>query len=107
MHHKFAVLDFDKPTARVYLGSYNFSTVADTLNGENLLLIKDRKVAVAYAVEAIRLFDHYHFRLALQEASANKEKILALARRPKSGETPWWEDDYTVPYKIRDRELFA
>ena len=25
MHHKFVVIDFDKPTARVYLGSYNFS----------------------------------------------------------------------------------
>ena len=25
MHHKFVVIDFDKPTARVYFGSYNFS----------------------------------------------------------------------------------
>ncbi|MGO8105567.1 phospholipase, partial [Rhizobium leguminosarum] len=25
IHHKFVVLDCDKPTARVYLGSYNFS----------------------------------------------------------------------------------
>ena len=25
MHHKFVVIDFDKPTARVYPGSYNFS----------------------------------------------------------------------------------
>ena len=25
MHHKFVVIDFDKPTARVYMGSYNFS----------------------------------------------------------------------------------
>jgi hypothetical protein len=33
MHHKFVVIDFDKPTARVYLGSYNFSTPADTKNG--------------------------------------------------------------------------
>ncbi|HEY8211616.1 MAG TPA: phospholipase D-like domain-containing protein, partial [Myxococcaceae bacterium] len=36
MHHKFVVIDFDKPTARVYLGSYNFSVAADTKNGENL-----------------------------------------------------------------------
>jgi hypothetical protein len=108
LHHKFAVVDFDKPTARVYLGSYNFSTVADTLNGENLLRIRDRRVAVSYAVEAIRLFDHYHFRLALHEAGKNHEKALALARPPrKPGEKPWWDDDYTVPYKIRDRELFA
>src|SRR4030095_7259040 len=47
MHHKFVVIDFDKPTARVYLGSYNFSTPADVKNGENLLLIKDRRIAVS------------------------------------------------------------
>jgi hypothetical protein len=29
MHHKFVVIDFDKPTARVYLGPYNFSMAAD------------------------------------------------------------------------------
>jgi phosphatidylserine/phosphatidylglycerophosphate/cardiolipin synthase-like enzyme len=33
MHHKFVVIDFDKPTARVYLGSYNFSSPADIKNG--------------------------------------------------------------------------
>jgi hypothetical protein len=47
MHHKFLVIDFDKPTARVYLGSYNFSNPADTKNGENLLLIRDRRIAVS------------------------------------------------------------
>jgi phosphatidylserine/phosphatidylglycerophosphate/cardiolipin synthase-like enzyme len=70
MHHKFIVIDFDKPTARVYMGSYNFSVAADISNGENLLLIKDRRIAVSYAVEAVRLFDHYHFRVAQLEAKA-------------------------------------
>jgi phosphatidylserine/phosphatidylglycerophosphate/cardiolipin synthase-like enzyme len=68
MHHKFVVIDFDKPTARVYLGSYNFSKAADNTNGENLLLIKDRKIAVSYTIEALRIFDHYHFRVAQNEA---------------------------------------
>jgi phosphatidylserine/phosphatidylglycerophosphate/cardiolipin synthase-like enzyme len=58
MHHKFVVIDFDKPTARVYLGSYNFSASADTKNGENLLLIRDRRIAVSYVIEALRIFDH-------------------------------------------------
>ena len=53
MHHKFVVIDFDKPTARVYMGSYNFSTPADIENGENLLLIRDRRIAVSYMVEAL------------------------------------------------------
>jgi phosphatidylserine/phosphatidylglycerophosphate/cardiolipin synthase-like enzyme len=107
MHHKFVVIDFDKPTARVYFGSYNFSPPADTSNGENLLLVRDRRVAVSYMIEALRIFDHYHFRLAQLEAKSAKRK-LALAKPPrKSGEVPWWAEDYKDPRKILDRELFA
>lgn len=107
MHHKFVVIDFDKPTARVYLGSYNFSIPADKRNGENLLVVRDRRIAVSYAVEALRIFDHYHFRVKQGEAKKARKK-LELARPPReSGEKPWFLDDYTDPRKIRDRELFS
>src|SRR5262245_20925189 len=107
MHHKFVVIDFDKPTARVYLGSYNSSPPADTSNGENLLLIRDRRIAVAYVVEALRLFDHYHFRVTQQEASRARRQLV-LAKPPRApGERPWWSEHYTNARKIRDRELFA
>lgn len=107
MHHKFVVIDFDKPSARVYLGSYNFSPPADTENGENLLLIRDRRIAVSYVIEALRIFDHYHFRVAQEEAKKAKKKLV-LAKPPrKPGEKPWWDEDYTDARKIRDRELFA
>jgi hypothetical protein len=111
LHHKFVVIDFDKPTARVYLGSYNFSTTADLKNGENLLLITDRRVATAYAVEALSLFDHYHFRVVEETdkgAGPGTGHGLTLQLPPKAaGDKPWFDRDYTVPYKIRDRELFA
>jgi phosphatidylserine/phosphatidylglycerophosphate/cardiolipin synthase-like enzyme len=101
------VVDFDRPTARVYLGSYNFSSAADKQNGENLLLIRDRRIAVSYMVEALRIFDHYHFRLARVEADETGRKLV-LATPPRSPEEePWWLEDYRVPQKIRDRELFA
>jgi phosphatidylserine/phosphatidylglycerophosphate/cardiolipin synthase-like enzyme len=103
MHHKFVVIDFDKPSARVYLGSYNFSSSADGKNGENLVLVKDRRVAVAYMIEALRIFDHYHFRINAK-AAGNK---LVLARPPKPGEKPWWMKFYEDPVKKRDRLLFA
>ena len=106
MHHKFVVLDFDRPTARVYTGSYNFSGPADTGNGENLVRIRDRRVAVSYMVEAIRLFDHYHFRVQ-QLKAATAATSLALKDPPAPGKDPWWLEDYTVPVKIRDRELFS
>ena len=107
MHHKFVVIDFDKPTARVYMGSYNFSVAADSSNGENLLLIKDRRVATSYMVEAVRLFDHYHFRVAQLEAK-DKVKKLQLKKPPReNGDEAWWEKDYTDPRRILDRKLFA
>jgi hypothetical protein len=107
MHHKFVVIDFDKPTARVYLGSYNFSRPADVENGENLLLIRDRRIAVSYAIEALRIFDHYHFRIAQRNAKDAHHK-LCLKRPPRNaGEQPWWKEDYTNGRKKRDRELFA
>ncbi len=61
MHHKFVVIDFDKPTARVYLGSYNFSSSADRQNGENLLLVRDRRVAVSYVDDQGRPTDEYPY----------------------------------------------
>jgi len=107
MHHKFLVVDFNKPTARVYLGSYNFSATADTKNGENLLLIRNRRIAVSYMIEALRLVDHYHFRVAQQEAKTAKTK-LQLAKPPRlPGEAPWWSEYYSNAIKIRDRVLFA
>jgi phosphatidylserine/phosphatidylglycerophosphate/cardiolipin synthase-like enzyme len=107
MHHKFVVIDFEKPTARVYLGSYNFSASADRKNGENLLVIKDRRIATSYAIEALRIFDHYHFRVVEREAK-NASKPLALAKPPSGpDEKPWWDEYYTDPQKVRDREVFA
>jgi hypothetical protein len=105
MHHKFVVIDFDKPTARVYFGSYNFSSPADRKNGENLLLVKDRRIATSYMIEALRIFDHYHFRVSQQESG---RKTLTLKLPPRApGEKAWWEEHYTDAVKKRDRELFS
>jgi phosphatidylserine/phosphatidylglycerophosphate/cardiolipin synthase-like enzyme len=105
MHHKFVVIDFDLPTARVYLGSYNFSDPADRRNGENLLLIRDRRIAVSYAVEAVRIFDHYEYR-GLSRPRRGQRR-LELRKPPGPDETAWWNEDYTNPLKARDRVLFS
>jgi phosphatidylserine/phosphatidylglycerophosphate/cardiolipin synthase-like enzyme len=106
MHHKFVVIDFDKPSARVYMGSYNFSTPADVKNGENLLLIKDRRVAVSYMIQALTLFDHYYFRV-LQAKAESASKAIQLKKAPKPGQKPWWSEDYANARKVLDRTLFA
>lgn len=107
MHHKFVVIDFNEPTARVYFGSFNFSKAADGSNGENLTLIKDRRIATSFMIEAVRIFDHYAFRVA--RAKAKKDgKPLNLQRPPRAaGEKPWWDRFYADPAKAKDRELFA
>lgn len=107
MHHKFLVVDFDRPSARVYLGSYNFSATADTKNGENMVLIRDPRVAASYAIEALRIFDHYHFRVVSGQAK-KEHRPLVLAKPPSEpGQAPWWEPYYTEAPKLRDRKAFA
>ena len=107
LHHKFVVIDFNQPSARVYMGSYNFSTAADISNGENLLLIRDRRIAVSYVVEAVRLFRSLRVQSDPNGSEDGQEDVTAEQAAAKRGDTPWWTEDYAVARKIRDRELFA
>jgi phosphatidylserine/phosphatidylglycerophosphate/cardiolipin synthase-like enzyme len=107
LHHKFVVIDFNTPTARVYTGSYNFSVAADTKNAENLFVIKGQRVATSYMVEAVSMFDHYAFRDS--EANATDDKPLELQEPPAdgSGDKPWWDKYWTDPQEERDRVIFG
>lgn len=106
LHHKFVVIDFNKPTARVYTGSYNFSIAADTKNAENLFVIKDQRVATSYMVEAVAMFDHYAFRDS--EKKASDDKPLELQEPPTDASIkPWWDKYWSDPDHERDRELFG
>jgi len=107
MHHKFLVMDFNTDNARVYMGSYNFSGVADSKNGENLLVIRDRRVATSYMIEAVRIFDHYEFRLAQAKAETKKDKLELKFPPATKKEKPWWDKFYTNKRYINDRELFS
>ena len=106
MHHRFVVIDFGEPSARVYAGSYNFSPPADGKNGENLFVFCDPRVVASYTVEGLRLFDAYHFRLEQAQAKSAK-KTLTLQRPPTGGAPTWFDEDYSAVRKIKDRELFA
>lgn len=107
LHHKFVVIDFNKPTACVYTGSHNFSIAADTKNAENLFVIRDQRVATSYMVEAVSMFDHYAFRDS--EAKATDDQPLELQKPPAegSGDKPWWDKYWTNVQDKRDRELFG
>lgn len=108
MHHKFVVIDFNTPDARVYFGSYNFSEPADQDNGENLVFVKDRTIATSYMIEAIRLYDHYRFRTVQEDSKGKGLKVLTLSLPPsKPSQKPWWQKYWDDPIRARDRVLFS
>ncbi|WP_199243292.1 phospholipase D-like domain-containing protein [Vitiosangium sp. GDMCC 1.1324] len=96
IHHKFVVCDFNGPDPVVFCGSSNLSAGGESSNGDNLLAIRDRTIATVYAVEAIRLFDHYNFRSNQTKATASNPMTLA---RDES-----WTAGYYDPKHIKCSE---
>jgi hypothetical protein len=104
IHHKFVVVDFNDSKPCVFTGSSNLAAGGETQNGDNLIEIDDPSVATAYGVEAIRLFDHYHFRDAMK--TATQAKPLQLQASVSQGH--WWQPYYNpADIKHWDRLLFA
>jgi phosphatidylserine/phosphatidylglycerophosphate/cardiolipin synthase-like enzyme len=104
IHHKFVVADFNDLQPVVFTGSSNLAEGGEQDNGDNLLAIYDPAVATAYAVEAIRLVDHYHFRVAMQSATQVQPWQLQGAGAGK----PWWAPYYdSTNVKYFERLLFA
>jgi phosphatidylserine/phosphatidylglycerophosphate/cardiolipin synthase-like enzyme len=108
VHHKFVVTDFSLPTAKVFTGSCNFAPGGEAGNGDHLILIEDRKVATGYAIEAIRVFDHLHFRSALKKAKSKPKTLKLKQPTAISGEDTWFANYYVKDsQKEKDRVLFA
>lgn len=107
IHHKFVVTDFNLPTARVFAGSSNLSKSGEEGNGDHLVQIGDNRVATAYAVEALRMFDHLNFRTKMK-ATKGQTKVLRLQKPPAAGGAAWFAPFYVADsQKARDRMLFA
>ena len=104
IHHKFVVVDFNTENPIVFTGSSNLASGGEESNGDNLLAINDPLVAQAYAIEAIRLVDHYHFRAAMKTATDAEPLTL---QGPGSGKK-WWEPYYDEKdIRSKERQLFA
>jgi hypothetical protein len=127
IHHKFVVTDFNQKTAKVFTGSSNLAPSGEKGNGDHLILIEDQKIATSYAIEALRVFDHLHFRSVMKDvlggqkpkkgskkADANtdpkKEDALTLKKPIAiSGKKNTWFDRYYVAESQleKDRTLFS
>lgn len=100
IHHKFVVVDFNGSDPVVFCGSSNLTAGGEEHNGDNLLAIYDREIATLYAIEGIRLADHYRFRDVLKTATEDKPMSLQGPNR-----SPAWYSDYykagTAKYRSR------
>lgn len=100
VHHKFVVTNFNQPDATVYCGSSNLALGGETKNGDNLLKIQDPDIAAAFAIEAIRLIDHFQFRNRQSKETDVKPLVLS--------NTDQWAKRYFDPNDLYclDRKLF-
>ncbi|CBJ41178.1 conserved hypothethical protein (plasmid) [Ralstonia solanacearum CMR15] len=69
LHHKFVVCDFNGAQPVVFCGASNLSRGGEERNGDSLIAIHDPAIVTAYAIEAIRLFDHDRFRASQSKAT--------------------------------------
>jgi hypothetical protein len=101
IHHKFVVCDFNDKNPVVFCGSSNLSSGGEKSNGDNLIAIYDPDISTLYAVEAIRLFDHYRFRSLKRKST--------VSRPLKLDDTDKWARPYYNPKNIKflERRLLS
>ncbi|MBN3790965.1 phospholipase D-like domain-containing protein [Burkholderia sp. Ac-20353] len=105
IHHKFIVIDAEGANPIVYSGSANMSRNSEQFNDENLLEIRDSRIAAIYLAEFLRLYEHYRARAlaidAKQQGGAATHPRLALA--PDSS----WANKYFVAGSPEEKARIA
>jgi len=102
IHHKFVVIDAEGANPIVYTGSANMSNNSEHFNDENLLEIRDRRIAGTYLAEFLRLYEHYRARaLAIRERHGGAHQSLKLA--PDGA----WSKKYFVAHSPESKSRIA
>jgi phosphatidylserine/phosphatidylglycerophosphate/cardiolipin synthase-like enzyme len=91
IHHKFVVVDFKGDNPVVYCGSSNLAYNPEQKNGDNLLEIRDKDVVTAFAIEAIRLVDHFSWLNKLVEEDASEDEMFLY---DDTEQTKWYSKYY-------------
>ena len=94
IHHKFIVVDFKGKNSVVYCGSSNLAYKPEQKNGDNLIEIRDEDVVTAFAIEAIRLVDHFQWRNKKGNAKKNNEPLYL---NDNSNKAKIWYKGYYKP----------
>ena len=105
MHDKFVVCDFNGDNPVLFTGSSNLSPSGEANNGDNLIRITNPRIVVSYAIEAVKLFDHFAFRVSVND---NGGQPKSLKRPPSDGSAPWFAPYFEAnTSKCNDRLLFT
>jgi phosphatidylserine/phosphatidylglycerophosphate/cardiolipin synthase-like enzyme len=108
IHDKFVVVDFNAANPTVFTGSSNLAAGGEQANGDSLAMIEDAAVANMFAIEAMALFDHFHFRKVMQEVTVKEPPLTLWYPGKPNAPDPWWKAYYDLKrIQMRDRYLFA
>lgn len=97
IHHKFVVVDFKGENPVVYCGSSNLAYNPEQQNGDNLLEIRDKDVVTAFAIEAIRLVDHFSWLNRLVQEEAREDEMTLY----DDSEAKKWFKKYYNPNDLK------
>jgi hypothetical protein len=105
LHSQFIVIDFNGHNPAVIMGLSDSAVHREP--DTSLTIIEDRDVATIYAVEALKIFDHYSFRDRMRNADSATPVTLWRPDNPQRSR-PWWKSYYdSTSRKFCDRRLFA
>ena len=108
IHDKFVVVDFNAGNPTVFTGSSNLAAGGEMANGDSLSMIEDAAIANMFAIEAVALFDHYHFRKVMQTLTAQEPPLTLWYPGKPNAPNAWWKAYYDPKrIQMRDRLLFA
>ncbi len=108
IHDKFVVVDFNADNPTVFTGSSNLAAGGEQANGDSLAMIQDAAIANMFAIEAVALFDHYHFRKVMQQVTVKEPPLTLWYPGKPQAPTAWWKAYYDLTkIQMRDRYLFA
>ena len=104
IHDKIVVVDPLSPNALVACSSHNLGYKASYGNDENLLIIRNNpKLAQAYAVHVLDIYDHYRFRAEQAAAAATGGKEFSGFLQPDDS----WQQDYIDGKRGTDAPYFS
>jgi hypothetical protein len=101
IHHKFVVVNFKGPDPVVFCGSSNLAFGPEQSNGDNLLEIRDKDIVTAFAIQALALVDHFHWRNF--ELTATEMHLDDLSKPSKAWYLAWFDNN---DLKNRQRKLY-